>query len=90
MTSDTPLHFTKLYCKVLLAVISQALFTASTVLVDFTFSLTWLWHAERKFHNYQSFNSTFISVRLLRAPHNVVTNMLFIEMAFCGTVRKTV
>jgi len=90
MTSDTPMFFTKLYCKVLLAVNSQALFTASRVLVDFTFSLTCLWHAVRKFQNYQSCTSTFIFVRLHRVPHNVVKNMLRIEMVICRIVWKRV
>jgi len=75
---------------VLLTVISQALFPASTGFVDFTFSLTWLWHVVRKFQNYESFTSTFISIWLHRAPHNVVKNMLRIDMAICRTVRKPV
>jgi hypothetical protein len=88
MISDTPLYFIELYCKVILAVISHAVFTALTVVVDFTFSLTWLWQAVRKFQNYHSGTAAFISEWLHRMPHNAVQNMLLIEKPICRAVRK--
>jgi hypothetical protein len=72
----------------MLAVIFHAVFTASTVLVDFTFSLAWLWQAVRKFQNYHSGAAALISEWLHRVPYNAVQNKLLIEMPICRAVRK--